>query len=82
MRAVVYEAFGRMPSVETVRDPEPAPHGAVVRVEASGLCRSDWHGWMGHDPDIRASRTSPGTSSRAWSRRSAPRSRGGGRATG
>jgi alcohol dehydrogenase len=24
----------------------------VVRVEASGLCRSDWHGWQGHDPDI------------------------------
>ena len=28
------------------------PHGAVVRVEATGLCRSDWHGWLGHDPDI------------------------------
>ncbi|MBA7521029.1 alcohol dehydrogenase [subsurface metagenome] len=24
----------------------------VIRVEATGLCRSDWHGWMGHDPDI------------------------------
>src|SRR4051812_9006133 len=34
-------------------DPAPAPQGAVVRVAASGLCRSDWHGWMGHDPDIR-----------------------------
>ncbi len=33
-------------------DPEPAPHGVVVRVEATGLCRSDWHGWQGHDPDI------------------------------
>ena len=53
MRAVVYEAFGRTPTVETVPDPAPAAHGAVVRVEASGLCRSDWHGWMGHDPDIR-----------------------------
>jgi alcohol dehydrogenase len=53
VRAVVYEAFGRMPTVETVPDPAAAAHGAVVRVEASGLCRSDWHGWMGHDPDIR-----------------------------
>ena len=27
--------------------------GAVVlKVEATGLCRSDWHGWMGHDSDI------------------------------
>jgi D-arabinose 1-dehydrogenase-like Zn-dependent alcohol dehydrogenase len=53
VRAVVYEAFGELPTVETVADPAPAPHGAVVRVEATGLCRSDWHGWMGHDPDIR-----------------------------
>ena len=53
MRAVVYEAFGKLPTVETVADPTPAAHGAVVRIEASGLCRSDWHGWMGHDADIR-----------------------------
>jgi D-arabinose 1-dehydrogenase-like Zn-dependent alcohol dehydrogenase len=52
VRAVVYEAFGKTPRVETVADPAPAPHGAVVRVAATGLCRSDWHGWMGHDPDI------------------------------
>ena len=25
----------------------------VISVKATGLCRSDWHGWMGHDPDIR-----------------------------
>ncbi|MEA2136030.1 MAG: hypothetical protein QOC68_3939 [Solirubrobacteraceae bacterium] len=53
MRAVVYRGFGQAPTVETVADPEPPRHGAVVRVDASGLCRSDWHGWMGHDPDIR-----------------------------
>jgi D-arabinose 1-dehydrogenase-like Zn-dependent alcohol dehydrogenase len=53
VRAVVYEAFGQAPTIETVADPAPAAHGAVVRVEATGLCRSDWHGWMGHDPDIR-----------------------------
>ncbi len=53
MRAVVYEGFREAPSVATVPDPEPPRHGAVVRVDATGLCRSDWHGWMGHDPDIR-----------------------------
>jgi alcohol dehydrogenase len=53
VRAVVYDAFGEMPRVETVPDPAPGAYGAVVRVEATGLCRSDWHGWMGHDPDIR-----------------------------
>ena len=52
MNAVVYEAFSAPPRVQTVPDPEPEPHGVVVRVEATGLCRSDWHGWMGHDPDI------------------------------
>jgi D-arabinose 1-dehydrogenase-like Zn-dependent alcohol dehydrogenase len=53
VRAVVYDAFGELPRVATVADPAPAAHGAVIRVEATGLCRSHWHGWMGHDPDIR-----------------------------
>lgn len=53
MRALVYEAFGVRPTIETVPDPVPTPDGVVVEVGASGVCRSDWHGWMGHDPDIR-----------------------------
>lgn len=53
MRAILFRAFGERPALETVPDPVPAPDGVVVRVGASGLCRSDWHGWMGHDPDIR-----------------------------
>ncbi|MER5772454.1 zinc-dependent alcohol dehydrogenase family protein [Streptomyces sp. NPDC001985] len=52
MRAVVFEEFGGPLSVTEVPDPRPAPGGAVVRVEATGLCRSDWHGWMGHDTGI------------------------------
>jgi alcohol dehydrogenase len=52
MRAAVYESFGQTPTVQTVPDPVPAEGGVVIRVEASGICRSDWHGWMGHDPDI------------------------------
>jgi D-arabinose 1-dehydrogenase-like Zn-dependent alcohol dehydrogenase len=52
MRAVVYDDFGAEPEVRTVPDPVPSPHGAVIRVEATGLCRSDWHGWRGHDPDV------------------------------
>jgi D-arabinose 1-dehydrogenase-like Zn-dependent alcohol dehydrogenase len=52
MRAVVYEGFGEPLEVAEVEDPRPAPAGVVIRVEATGLCRSDWHGWMGHDPDI------------------------------
>ncbi|MFE7443297.1 zinc-dependent alcohol dehydrogenase family protein [Streptomyces chartreusis] len=52
MRAVVFERFGEPADVREVADPEPKEHGVVVRVEATGLCRSDWHGWQGHDPDI------------------------------
>jgi D-arabinose 1-dehydrogenase-like Zn-dependent alcohol dehydrogenase len=53
MRAVVYEEYGGVAAVREVPDPTPAPHGVVVRVEATGLCRSDWHAWVGHDPTIR-----------------------------
>jgi alcohol dehydrogenase len=53
MRAVMFTDFGRMPSVRDVPDPVCPPDGAIIRVEATGLCRSDWHGWRGHDPDIR-----------------------------
>ncbi|MER6953861.1 zinc-dependent alcohol dehydrogenase family protein [Streptomyces sp. NPDC000618] len=52
MRAVIFERFSRPAEVREVPEPRPAPHGVVVRVEATGLCRSDWHGWQGHDPDI------------------------------
>ncbi len=52
MRAVVFERYGEPAEVREVPDPCPAPHGVTVRVEATGLCRSDWHGWQGHDPDI------------------------------
>ncbi|WP_033313956.1 zinc-dependent alcohol dehydrogenase family protein [Streptomyces iakyrus] len=52
MRAVVFERYGEAAEVREVADPQPAEHGVVVRVEATGLCRSDWHGWQGHDPDI------------------------------
>ena len=53
MKAMYYENFGVVPTIETVPDPTPKPHGAVVRVLTSGICRSDWHGWMGHDADIK-----------------------------
>jgi D-arabinose 1-dehydrogenase-like Zn-dependent alcohol dehydrogenase len=52
VRALVYDEFGGPAVVREVPDPVPAGHGAVIRVEATGLCRSDWHGWVGHDPGI------------------------------
>lgn len=52
MRAVVYHNFQGPIGVENVQDPSPSPSGVVLKVLATGLCRSDWHGWMGHDSDI------------------------------
>lgn len=52
MKAMYFDAFGKMPEIRNLPDPTPRPEGVVIKVEASGLCRSDWHGWMGHDPDI------------------------------
>jgi alcohol dehydrogenase len=45
-------AFGAPLNVEEVPDPAPEPDGVVVEVRATGVCRSDWHGWIGHDPAI------------------------------
>ena len=52
MRALVFEEFGGPLTVREVPDPAPTPDGVVVQVGASGICRSDWHGWAGHDPDV------------------------------
>lgn len=52
MRAVIYDGFRQRPSIRTVPDPAPDPGGVLLKVGAAGLCLSDWHGWMGHDPDI------------------------------
>jgi D-arabinose 1-dehydrogenase-like Zn-dependent alcohol dehydrogenase len=60
MRAVRFDAFGALPYVAEVPMPAAAAGGAVIRVEAAGLCRSDWHGWQGHDPDIPSLPHTPG----------------------
>lgn len=53
MRAVTFERFGEVPGVREVRDPECPADGAIVRIQATGLCRSDWHAWLGHDDTVR-----------------------------
>ncbi|WP_166847200.1 alcohol dehydrogenase catalytic domain-containing protein [Isoptericola sp. BMS4] len=52
MRAVVFDEFGAVPRVRDVPEPVAPDGGVVVRVAATGLCRSDWHGWAGHDDGI------------------------------
>jgi len=53
MRALVFDRFEGPLTVCQVPAPPVPGDGVVIRVEATGLCRSDWHGWMGHDPDVR-----------------------------
>jgi len=47
MRAAVVKEANEPLVVEDVKDPTPGPEDAVLRVQASGICRSDWHGWQG-----------------------------------
>lgn len=50
MRAVIYSEYGALPTLQEVPEPRCPADGVVVAVEATGVCRSDWHAWMGHDP--------------------------------
>lgn len=52
MKAAVMESYNSPFNITTVPDPEPGPHSVVVRVMANGICRSDWHVWVGHDDEI------------------------------
>lgn len=52
MRAVQFQTYGGALDLVDLAEPAAPDDGAVIRVEATGICRSDWHGWHGHDPDI------------------------------
>lgn len=52
MKAAIFSAFSGPLTIEDVPDPEVPGDGVVIRVAATGICRSDWHGWMGHDADV------------------------------
>jgi D-arabinose 1-dehydrogenase-like Zn-dependent alcohol dehydrogenase len=47
LKALVLEGIKNL-IVRDVPTPEPKPLGALIRVEANGVCRSDWHAWVGH----------------------------------
>lgn len=50
MRAVTWSAYGELPILAELPPPACPNDGVVVRVGATGVCRSDWHAWLGHDP--------------------------------
>jgi D-arabinose 1-dehydrogenase-like Zn-dependent alcohol dehydrogenase len=50
MRAVAYSGYGATPELIEVAEPGCPADGVVIAVGATGVCRSDWHAWKGHDP--------------------------------
>ena len=52
MQAATYETFSGPITIQEVRYPVASPNGVIIEVMATGICKSDGHGWKGHDPDI------------------------------
>jgi len=52
MKAAIYNTYNGPIEITQVEDPSVDEKDAIIEVRASGICRSDWHGWKGHDPDI------------------------------
>lgn len=52
MKAAYFTSYKAPITVETLPEPTCSPNGAIIQVKATGICRSDWHGWMGHDSDV------------------------------
>ncbi len=47
---MVFEEYDVVPTLRVVEEPACPEDGVLVRVRATGVCRSDWHAWKGHDP--------------------------------
>ena len=52
MKAIVLETYAAPMAVQEVAVPAIKEHGALVRIMACGICRSDWHAWRGHWADF------------------------------
>jgi alcohol dehydrogenase len=50
VKAVIYSAYGAPPVLAEVPAPACPADGVIIMVGATGVCRSDWHAWKGHDP--------------------------------
>ncbi len=53
MRAAVLREYNQPLSIEDVPDPDCPEDGVVLKVMACGVCRSDWHGWVGEHPRVK-----------------------------
>ncbi len=53
MRAAILRTYNEDLSIEDVAQPDCPDDGVVLRVLACGICRSDWHGWVGEHPRVK-----------------------------
>ena len=53
MKASVLHKFGTPPTFEKIADPVCGPNSVVIELKACGVCRSDYHAWLGSDPDVK-----------------------------
>ena len=53
MRAAVIREYRADLRLETVADPVCEPDGVVLKTLACGICRSDWHGWVGEHARVK-----------------------------
>ncbi|MEE2523345.1 zinc-dependent alcohol dehydrogenase family protein [Pseudarthrobacter sp. J75] len=49
MRALFMDRIAGPLAVREIGQPQVPAGGVVIAVAATGLCRSDWHAWVGHD---------------------------------
>lgn len=52
MKALLLHAPRGALELTEIADPVCPPDGAIVALEACGVCRSDHHAWVGADPDV------------------------------
>lgn len=53
MRAAVLSEYKKPLEIREVADPPCPVDGVILKVEACGVCRSDWHGWSGEHPRVK-----------------------------
>lgn len=49
MRAVQFKEYGEVPRLVCLPEPPCPSDGVLIQVHATGVCRSDWHAWLGHE---------------------------------
>ena len=53
MRGIYFSEFNGPLSIKEIDIPKANNKSVVIKVVSTGLCRSDWHAYVGHDSDIK-----------------------------